>query len=224
MDRATAAAVVAAAARRRRERKRRRRAWLMSVFTVLTLVALTVITRMVLVLDRMPATTQLSAATSSSPAAAVRVVDSVTGLSYDLLGSPWTSGCPAALPLHGVRWTGGEGTVAGIMAGGHALYGNACSGALPRAFWGAGLSGAATRVMDSVSSGEQVRGVVSSKATRIGGKPAWMLLYTVRYPGQHLAWTSSLSAVVVVGRSLFYVDVPSNLGTGNALTVLSSLR
>jgi hypothetical protein len=226
MDRATAAALVAAAAAQRQQRRQRRRAWLMSGFAVLTLVAMTVIGRMVLVLDRIPATAaSLSVATSVSPAAPALVVDRATGLSYDLLGVPWSRGCPAALSAGGFRWTGGEGTLAGID-GGQAWYGDACSGVLPRALWQSSPARAATGVMESVSAGgpRPTRAMLSDRATRIGGKPAWMLVYVVRYSGQHLGWTSSLDAVVVAGRTVFYVSVPSNLGSGNALTVLNSLR
>jgi hypothetical protein len=226
MDRATAAALVAAVAAERRQRRQRRRAWLMSGFTVLTLAAMTVIGRMVVVLDRMPGTpASLSADIAVSPVPAPRVVDRAAGLSYVLLGAPWGKGCPDALSAGGFRWTDGESTVAGIVSGGRIWYANACSGVLPRALWGSSPSQAASRVMDSVYSAglPSTRSMLSDKATRIAGKPAWMVLYLVRYPGQHLGWTSSLGAVVVVGRSVFYVSVPSSLGSGNALTVLNSL-
>jgi hypothetical protein len=227
MDRVTAAAMVAIAAERRRQRRQRRRACLMSGFAVMTFAAMLFIVQIVMVLNQTPTTdARLSAATSVTPTATARVVDHKTGLSYDLLGAPWNRGCPAALSAGGFHWTGGEGTVAGIAGGNHAWYGNACSGLLPRAFWGSSLSKAATRVMDSVYSAglRESRSMLSDKATRIGGKPAWMVLYLVRYPGQRLGWTSSLGAVVVTGHTMFYVSVPSNLGSGNTLTVLNSLR
>jgi len=226
MDRATAAAMVAAAAAERRQRKQRRRAWLMSAFAVLTLAAMTAVARMIVALDRIPSTAaSLSADTTTSPAPA-RVVDRATGLSYVLLGSPWGKGCPEALSAGGLRWTDGEGTVAGIVSGGRVWYANACSGVLPRALWGSSPAQAASKVMTSVYSAglQSTRAMLSDAATRIGGKPAWMVVYVVRYPGQHLGWTSSLGAVVIAGRTMFYVSVPSSLGSGNALTVLNSLR
>jgi hypothetical protein len=226
MDRATAAALVAAAAAERRQRRQRRRAWLMSGFAVLTLAAMTAVTRMVVVLDRLPGTAASLSADTTVPAAPARVVDRASGLSYVLLGSPWAKGCPQALSAGGFRWTDGEGTVAGIVGGGRVSYANACSGVLPRALWGASPSQAASKVMNSVYTAglRSTRSILSDAATRIGGKPAWMVIYVVRYPGQHLGWTSSLGAVVIAGRTMFYVSVPSSLGSGNALTVLNSLQ
>jgi hypothetical protein len=205
----------------------------MTGFALVTLAALVVIGRMVLHLDELPATARLSAATASTRPP-TRVTDTATGLSYDLLSSPWRNGCPRSLSSHLLKWTAGEGAVAGTARPGVAWYGGACSAALPKEFRHDSLSLAATgmtRALEPLYDGtlRHSRSALSSTAVRIGGKQAWMVSFTVRYPGQHLRWTSEYAAVVVVSRhgkvpAVYYVAVPGNLGAGAFRTLISSLR
>jgi hypothetical protein len=220
------------AADNRRRRRRLWHAWMMSGFTLVTLAALAVIGRMVLHLDELPATASLSAATASTQPPA-RVTDAATGLSYDLLGSPWRDGCPGSLSSHLLKWTAGEGAVAGTVRGGGVWHGSACSAPLPAEFRHDSLSRAAAgmaRALEPSYYGalRHSRSALSSTAVRIGGKQAMMVSFTVRYPGQHLRWTSEYAAVVVVSQhgrvpAVYYVAVPGNLGAGAFRTLISSL-
>jgi hypothetical protein len=205
---------------------------MMSVFAVVTLLALLATAWMVVRLGKQPSTARLSAATSSPPAAAV--TDSATGLSFDLLPSPWRDGCP--MRDNPVTWTSGEGAVAGhVAAGGHTLawYANACSGLLPDKFRSSDLAGEATRAATAIDTDRALRHhrtVTSSTAMRVGGQRAWVVQFDVSFPGQHLPWSSEAGAVVVIDRgtgqapAVFFASVPGNLGSASLRTLISSLR
>jgi hypothetical protein len=67
----------------------------------------------------------------------------------------------------------------------------------------------------------------------VSGHQAWIVTFLMAYPdaaSEGLAWTSEAGAVVVVDRgtgqapALFYASVPSNLGTSDVATLVSSLQ
>jgi hypothetical protein len=225
----------------RRRRRQRHRAQLMSGFAVCTLAVLGVIAVMILRLDKLPTTTtETPAALSRTHFAGQVLTDTSAGLSYGLLSSPWRKGCPKGLSTPEFSWTAGEGAAAGnVQANGvkTAWYGNACSGLLPRQFRNESLDKAATGLASAIDPAfygalRHERTVQRSAATRVGGRQAWLVEFAVRYPGQHLPWSSELGAVVVVSNAgkngrepaMFYVSVPSNLGTAKVGALLSSLR
>lgn len=215
----------------RRRRKQRHRAQLMSGFAVITLAALVAIGYLVVRMNKLPAATRLSAATSGSPRA---LADRESGLSYNLLPSPWRKGCP--MRDNPVRWSGGEGALAGhVRSDGQRIdwWANACSGVLPQRLQDASLAREATGAAAAIDTDRALphhRTVTSSAAALIGGRRAWVVRFTVRYPGERLAWRSESGAVVVVTRphgrppAVFYASVPSNLGTVNLRALISSLR
>lgn len=203
----------------------------MSGFAVITLATLATIAYLVVRLDKLPATTRLSAATSGPPGT---LADREAGLSYHLLPSPWRKGCP--MRDNPVRWSGGEGALAGhVRSEGRTIdwWANACSGVLPARLQDASLAKEATGAAAAIDTDRALshhRTVTSSTAARVDGRPAWVVRFTVRYPGQHLAWRSETGAVVVVTRpdgeppAVFYASVPSNLGTMNLKALISSLH
>lgn len=184
---------------------------------------------------------------SRSPSAAAKVpqvADASSGLSYQLLASPWQRGCPGILDTPVLSWTAGEHAVAGrVDIGGtvFAWHGNACSGRLGQQFAYSGpadLEPVTMGVTDAIAatyySGLQDDSTVESNSSMlVSGHQAWMVTFLVTYPdaaSEGLAWTSEAGAVVVVDRgagqapAVFYASVPSNLGTSNAATLVSSLR
>jgi hypothetical protein len=218
---------------RRRQRRQRRRAWLMSVFSLITLAALVVVGGVVVRLDRTGRETAAPAGLSTATArqqADPMLTDSATGLSYMLLGSPWVNGCPRGLSTAEFRWTGGESALAGMLGNGSDWYANACSGPLPPQFRSDTAGQAAWAVANAIKSVyySQLRHWVSvphSAAVRVGGRAGWLAEFLIHYTGlPHLAWSSELAAVVVTGNTVFYVSVPDNLGTSTVATLLSSLR
>jgi hypothetical protein len=120
-------------------------------------------------------------------------------------------------------------------------HGNACSGQLGRQF---GYSGPADLQLVSMGVANAVAplyysGLVhddtieSSSSILVSGHQAWMVTFLVTYPdaaSEGLAWTSEAGAVVVVDRgagqapAVFYASVPSNLGTSDVGTLVSSLQ
>jgi len=73
----------------------------------------------------------------------------------------------------------------------------------------------------------------SSSSMLVSGHQAWLVTFLVTYPdaaSEGLAWTSEAGAVVIVDRgagqapAVFYASVPSNLGTSDVGTLVSSLR
>jgi hypothetical protein len=182
----------------------------------------------------------------SSPASRrVReVTDASSGLSYQLLTTPWRRGCPSILDTPVFSWTAGEHAVAGqAIIGGTVIdwHGNACSGQLQRQFAYSGPAdlepvtmGVADAVDPAYYSGlRHYRTIESSSAMLVSGHQAWMVTFLMTYPdaaSEGLAWTSEPGAVVVVDRgagqepAVFYVSVPSDLGTSDVATLISSLR
>jgi len=205
----------------------------MSGFAIITLAALLSIAWLVMRMAKLPSTARLSSVTSSATPPP-SLSDPATGLSYGLLPAPWRSGCP--MRHYPIDWTGGEGAVAGhVVANGHALtwYANACSGPLEAQFEHSSLAQAAAgeaAAIDTDLALHHRRTVTSSAASRVGGQPAWIVRFTVTYPGEHLAWSAETGAVVVVDRghgrtrAVFYVSVPGNLRSGAVSTLVSSLR
>jgi len=183
----------------------------------------------------------------SSPSASRRVpeiTDASSGLSYQLLSSPWRRGCPGILDTPMFSWTAGEHAVAGqVNIGGTVIdwHGNACSGQLGHQFAYAGpadLELVAIGVADAVDPA-YYSGLVhdsaidSSSSMLVSGHQAWLVTFLVTYPdaaSEGLAWTSEAGAVVVVDRgagqapAVFYASVPSNLGTSDVATLVSSLQ
>ena len=120
-------------------------------------------------------------------------------------------------------------------------HGNACSGQLRQQFAYSGPAdlepvtmGVADAVEPAYYSGLQhYRTIERSSATQVSGHQAWMVTFLMTYPdaaSEGLAWTSEAGAVVVVDRgagrapAVFYASVPSNLGTTDVATLVSSLR
>ena len=172
------------------------------------------------------------------------VADASSGLSYQLLSSPWRRGCPSILHTSLFSWTAGEHAVAGRVDIGGTMFdwhGNACSGQLEQQFAYSGpvdlapvTMGVADAVDPAYYSGLQHdRTIESSSSMLVSGHPAWMVTFLVTYPdaaSEGLSWTTEAGAVVVVDRgagqapAVFYASVPSNLGTSDVSTLVSSLR
>ena len=233
--------------------------WLLAVVTT---VALGVIVLFVKDIAKTPTEAALSSSTravSSAPATAHRVTprskatsavsgprltDSSSGLSYQLLSSPWRRGCPAVLNMPTLSWTAGENAVAGqVTINGSTFdwHGNACSGQLQQQFQYSGpadlepTAASLVGAMDPAYYNPLVhtRTVEDSSATRVSGHRAWMVKFLISYPDagpEGLGWTSELGAVVVVDRgtgqppAVFYVSVPASLGTSHVDALIGSLR
>jgi hypothetical protein len=191
--------------------------------------------------------TSRHATASASPTTASKgpeVADGSSGLSYRLLASPWRRGCPGVLHTPMFSWTAGEHAVAGQVSINGTVFdwhGNACSGLLRQQFAYSGPADLEPVTMGITDAVEPVyysglrhdRTVQSSSATRVSGHSAWMVTFLMTYPdaaSEGLAWTSEAGAVLVVDRgsghapAVFYASVPSNLGTSDVSTLVSSLR
>jgi hypothetical protein len=172
------------------------------------------------------------------------VADASSGLSYQLLSSPWRRGCPSILHTPTFSWTAGEHAVAGRVDIGGTMFdwhGNACSGQLEQPFAYSGpvdLAPVTMGVADAVDPAyyaglQHDRTIESSSSMLVSGHQAWVVTFLMTYPdaaSEGLAWTSEAGAVVVVDRgagqapAVFYASVPSNLGTSDVSTLVSSLR
>ena len=182
---------------------------------------------------------------SSTPAATgPRVTDASSGLSYQLLSSPWRQGCPATLNTPVFSWSAGENAVAGqVVIGGSTIdwHGNACSGELQQQFQYSGVADLETTATSLVGALDPAyytglvhsRTIEASSAMQVSGHPAWMVKFLMNYTAaasEGLHWSSELGAVVVVDRgtgdapAVFYASVPANLGTANVTALISSLR
>lgn len=192
------------------------------------------------------ATRSKPAQSKAAPSASQpQVTDTSSGLSYRLLSSPWRSGCPATLNTPVFSWSAGENAVAGeVVIGGSVIdwHGNACSGLLQPQFSYSGpadLEPTATSLANELDpayySGVQHDSTVEdSSAMQVSGHQAWVVTFDMSYPAgdasQGVTWSSELGAVVVIDRgtgqvpAVFYVSVPSNLGTGNVSLLLGSLN
>ena len=182
--------------------------------------------------------------TSTAPETGPQVTDASSGLSYRLLSSPWQNGCPSILATPMFSWTAGEHAVAGqAVIGGSTFdwHGNACSGQLQPQFSYAGPTDLEPTAMSLVGALDPAyytglihnRTIEASSAMRVSGHPAWVVKFLIGYPdaiAESLDWTSELAAVMIVDRgagrapAVFYVSVPSNLGTQNVAVLLDSLR
>ena len=172
------------------------------------------------------------------------MTDVSSGLSYQLLSSPWGQGCPDALNTPMFSWSAGESAVAGsALIAGTATdwYGNACSGPLQQQFQYAGAFDLEPTAMSLVEALDlayysglpHYRTIEDSSEILVSGHPAWEVTFVMTYPlaaSEGLAWTSEAGAVVVVDRGtgqapvVFYVSVPSNMGTSAVGVLVSSLR
>jgi hypothetical protein len=179
-----------------------------------------------------------------APASRPTVTDTASGLSYQLLSSPWRPGCPATLNTPVFTWSEGESTVAGqVSIGGSIIdwHGLACSGQLQQQFAYSGPADLETTAMSLVgaldpayySGVQHYRTLESSSAMQVSGHPAWVVQFLVNYQdgaSQGFTWSSELGAVAVVDRGtgqapgVFYVSVPGNLDPSGVATLISSLR
>jgi hypothetical protein len=227
--------------------------WLLTIVTTGVLLLIAGFVRQI---SKVPAVARPAALTATahptrhatpSPSVSAKVqdvADASSGLSYQLLSSPWRRGCPSILHTPMFSWTAGEHAVAGRVDIGGTMFdwhGNACSGQLEQQFAYSGpvdlapvTMGVADAVDPAYYSGLQHdRTIESSSSMLVSGHPAWMVTFLMTYPdaaSEGLSWTAEAGAVVVVDRgtgqapAVFYASVPSNLGTSDVTTLVSSLR
>jgi hypothetical protein len=187
-----------------------------------------------------PSPTQAPSATGTAGG----LSDSVSGLSYALLATPWTSGCPAGLSSQQtLTWTAGESAQAGQFnnnGNSTTWYGEACSAPLPQQY---GYTGVADLEPTAVNLVKQFDapyyGALNHQSMQLGstpvsisGHPAWEVKYMETYPDAAslgLPFNSEEAAVVVADQgtglppAVFFVSVPSNLGVTNVDALVSSL-
>lgn len=187
--------------------------------------------------------------TKASPSPAVirithEVIDASSGLSYQLLASPWRAECPLQLNTPMFSWSAGENAVAGraiVNGASTSWYGTACSGLLGQQFAYSSPADLEPTAMGLVGALDPAyysglvhyRTLEGSSALTISGHQAWEVSFLMTYPdaaSQGLAWSSESGAVVVADRgpgqvpAVFYVSVPSNLGASDVSTLVGSLR
>jgi hypothetical protein len=183
-------------------------------------------------------------APATSPVSGPRVTDASSGLSYQLLASPWRAGCPSVLNTSTFSWSAGENAVAGqvvINGSNFDWHGNACSGQLDQQIQysgPAGLQATATSLVATLDPEyydplAHSRAVEESSAMQVSGHRAWVVKFLISYSGagaEGLNWSSELGALVLVDRgtgqspAVFYVSVPANLGVSNVSELIGSLR
>jgi hypothetical protein len=168
------------------------------------------------------------------------IADTGSGLSYRLLSRPWRRGCPGTLDTPMFSWSAGEHAAAGTVSGTD-WYGSACSGLLQQQFQYSGPADLEPTTMSLAAALDPAyysglahnRTLEGSSAMLVSGHQAWEVTFLMTYTGaasQGLAWSSEAGAVVVVDRgpgqapAVFYASVPSNLGTSDVSTLVSSLR
>jgi hypothetical protein len=172
------------------------------------------------------------------------VTDSISGMSYPLLSSPWAAGCPAGLSnQQTATWTAGESAVAGqVSSNGQQVnwYGEACSGPLPQQYGYNGvadLDPAAMNLLNAIDGPyygalNHSRTQLASTPVSISGHPGWEIKYLMTYPdaaSQGLAWNSEEGAIVLADQgsglppAAFFVSVPSNLGVSTVDALVGSL-
>jgi hypothetical protein len=259
------------AATRRRKRRRRQRLmlWLLTCVTTVALLVIYLFVKDISATPTVAAPAALSSpvrhlsssagqhrvapkpkaspAPKVSPAPAAtgpQVTDASSGLSYQLLPSPWRQGCPATLHTPVFSWSAGENAVAGqVVIGGSTIdwHGDACSGQLQPQFQYSGTADLEPTAMSLVGALDPAyytglvhgRTIETSSALQVSGHQAWMVKFLMNYTAaasEGLHWSTELGAVVVVDRgagdtpAVFYVSVPANLGTANVTTLISSLR
>jgi hypothetical protein len=190
------------------------------------------------------ASAQPSTASPTAPPTQAGLTDSVSGLSYALLASPWTNGCPAALSnQQTLTWTAGESAAAGQFNdnGTETTWlGKACSAPLPQQYGYTGVADLQPTAMNLVNqfdgpyygSLNHQRTPMVSTPISISGHPAWEIKYLETYPDaatMGLPFNSEEAAVVVADQgtglppAVFFVSVPSNLGVTNVDALVSSL-
>jgi hypothetical protein len=255
----------AAARRRTRGQRQRLMLWLLTGATAVVLLVIVVVVRDIAGTQTVASPAALSASAptvgsaptsagprvssppkaSPSPGTAVsgsEVTDAASGLSYRLLPSSWSPGCPYQLNTPLFSWSAGESALAGEVASSGTLwYGDACSGLFQQQFQ---YSGTADLEPTAMSLADELEvayysGLVhystieDSSAMQVSGHQAWVVTFLISYPGaasDGLAWTSEVGAVVLADRgpgqvpAVFYVSVPSNLGSRNVGILISSLR
>ncbi len=251
---------------RKRRRRQRLMLWLLTFVTTVALVVIYLIVKDISGTPTLaaPAALSSSAQALSSPSspsvrhraapkpnvsptaapAGPQITDASSGLSYQLLPSPWRQGCPATLNTPMFSWSAGENAVAGqAVIGGSTIdwHGNACSGQLQQQFQYSGaadLEPTATSLVGALDPAYYTglvhsRTIEVSSGMQVSGHQAWMVRFLMNYPdaaSEDLDWTSELGAVVVVDRgageapAVFYVSVPANLGTENVTALIASLR
>src|SRR5271169_2290020 len=153
-----------AAGRRRRRRQRQRQMfWLLAGATTVVLLVIAFLVRDIsgtlpvaapaALSASAPAVSHASSSGSTRPTVSPRrkaspspgtssvsgseVTDAASGLSYRLLPSPWSPGCPYLLNTSLFSWSAGESAVAAeVTIGGNSTlwYGNACSGQFQQQF------------------------------------------------------------------------------------------
>ncbi|HTU76429.1 MAG TPA: DUF2510 domain-containing protein [Trebonia sp.] len=200
-----------------------------------------------------PPTTPAVQATTASPTATptssvsalpTGVTDSVSGLSYSLLSSPWASGCPGGLSSpQTLTWTAGESAAAGqFTSNGQPAtwYGEACSGPLTQQYGYSGVSDLETVTTNLVNQFDgpyygaldHQRTALASTPVSVSGHPGWEVKYLETYPSaasMGLPFNSEEAAVVVVDQgnggppAVFFTSVPSNLGVSWVDSFVSSL-
>lgn len=193
---------------------------------------------------RMSPRTKASPSPGTSAVSGSEVTDAGSGLSYRLLPSPWSPGCPYQLNTSLFSWSAGESALAGeVTIGGNSTlwYADACSGPFQQQFQYSGtadLEPAAMSLADELevayySGLVHYSTIEGSSAMQVSGHQAWLVTFLITYPGaasEGLAWTSEACAVVLVDTgagqapTVFYVSVPSTLGIGNVGILISSLR
>jgi hypothetical protein len=253
-----------AAARRRRRRLRQRlMLWLLTGVTTAVLVVIYLFVKDIARVPTVAAPAALSSSvrtprpssgrqlvspsrkvTPVTAAAGPRVTDASSGLSYQLLPSPWRRGCPAILKTPMFSWSAGESALAGQVVIGGSIFdwlGNACSGQLEQQFQYSGTADLEPTAMSLVGALDPAyytglvhdRTIEDSSAIQVSGHQAWRVTFLMTYPdatSEGLHWGTELGAVVVVDRgagdapAVFYVSVPANLGTANVTVLIDSLR
>jgi len=188
--------------------------------------------------------TPTAAPTPSVSTAPGGVTDTISGLSYSLVSSPWANGCPASLSnQQTATWTAGESALAGqVNSNGQQVnwYGEACSGPLPQQYGYNGvadLEPAAMNLLNAIDGPyygalNHSRTQLASTPVSVSGHPGWEIKYLMTYPdaaSQGLAWNSEEGAILVADQgsglppAVFFVSVPSSLNVATVDALVGSL-
>ncbi|MFF5208957.1 DUF2510 domain-containing protein [Streptosporangium sp. NPDC000396] len=172
-----------------------------------------------------------------------RLTDPVTGLSYEFPGDPWQVPPRAGASELGFAWTSAAlaPSQENYDGKGSNWLGNIFVGELPDKFGYDGvpsmratLATLLLAVEPTFYSPQHTRKILQSKALKVSGKDAWVLMFELDFSKEAAAngwkWKKERAAFVLVERgggrrpALMYVSVPDNLDASVANQVVDSLK